>query len=51
MNSIDFKVKYGTLLEKLTLKNWVSVYWNVFYLVRWSLTLLIIVFLRDYYAF
>ena len=29
LDSIDFRARYGTLVEKLTLKNWVSVYWNM----------------------
>ena len=43
--------RFGTLFFKLTLKNKVSVYWNILVLFRWTVTLMIVVYLRDYYSF
>ncbi len=42
--------KIGPLLEGLSLKNRVSAYWQVILLLRWGLTLFILVYLRDYPA-
>ena len=38
------------MFERLSLKNPVSVYWNIIYLLRWCLTLVIMVFLTDHYS-
>ena len=39
------------MFERLSLKNFVSAYWNLIYLGRWGLTLVIMVYLSNYYSF
>lgn len=48
--SPEFESKYGTLLEGVNLQRPLGMYWNSIVLIRWSLTSVIMVILRDYYA-
>jgi hypothetical protein len=47
-----FKNKFGTLTEGLRVKGgWIGVYWNSLVLIRWSITVLVLVVLRNYIQF
>lgn len=51
LNSKDFKERYGdTLNDGLTLKGLCGTYWNILVLLRWSVTVFVMVLLRDYYT-
>lgn len=39
------------MFERLSLKTFVSAYWNLIYLSRWGLTLVIMVYVSSYYSF
>jgi hypothetical protein len=48
--------KFGLITEGLNIKsdkinNRITVFWNGLNLIRWSITIIIIVFLKDYNAF
>ena len=43
--------KYGILIEDCQLKNLVGRYWTLIVLVRWTLTIIILIVLRDYFIF
>jgi hypothetical protein len=48
----DGPEKFSTLTDNLQRsRGWVSLYWNVMVLVRWSATIVILVALRNQYAF
>ena len=47
LESDYFKAKYGTLTEGVNTGSIVGKYWNVIVLVRWSVTIIILVVLRD----
>jgi ABC-type maltose transport system permease subunit len=45
----EFQKLFGTLIEGLRIKGgWIPRYWNCLVLVRWSLTIIIMVVMRDY---
>ena len=46
----NFKEKYGTILEGVNTEKQLGAYWNVIVLLRWTLTSVIMVMLRDFYA-
>jgi hypothetical protein len=47
-----FKNKFGTLTEGLRVKGgWIGVYWNSLVLIRWSITVLVLVVLRNFIQF
>ena len=46
----SFKQRYGSLVEGLTMKGFHGKFWNVYFLVRWSITSFILVILSDYYG-
>jgi hypothetical protein len=48
---LELRRKISTLFENLSMKNPVSIYWNVIMLFRWTVTILILVQLRNYYSF
>ena len=45
--SEDYKSSYGTLTEGLNTGNIVGAFWNIIVLIRWLVTLLILVIMRD----
>ena len=47
LESSEFYKKYYPLTEKLNIKSKIGVYWKVLILIRWFLTILILVILRD----
>jgi hypothetical protein len=46
----EFKKKYGTIIEDLTLTGFIGRYWNIMVMARWTLVSLILVCLRLYPA-
>ena len=53
VNTLDsqyFKENYGTMIEGLNLDSLIGVYWNLIILFRWTLTIAVMVSLRDYSA-
>ena len=48
MKTEDFQKKYSILVEDHHSDGLIGVFWKPLQLVRWTLTLLIMVFLRDY---
>jgi len=51
MNSKEFKVKYGVLTEGMRVTNWISTHWNLMILIRWVITSIILILLRNYNQF
>jgi hypothetical protein len=49
INNDEFEKKFSELIQDDTSSGIVGAYWKVIQLVRWSMTLLIMVFLRDLY--
>lgn len=49
LDSEDFQIKFGVLFEDLNLNsfNKIPLYWNGLYLLRWTLTVCILIFLKD----
>jgi hypothetical protein len=48
----EFKKKYGTLIEnQRAYYSTIAAYWKVLNLIRWTLTVAILIFLRDYNYF
>ena len=47
-NESDFKDKYGTLTDELSPKSNYSKLWNVFMLIRWTLTVVILLVLSEF---
>lgn len=43
LESPYFKQNYGTLTEGLRLNSFIAVYWNIIILLRWTLTIIVIV--------
>lgn len=39
---------YGTITEGLNTKTMIGLFWNVFILMRWVYTTLVLIFARDY---
>ena len=50
LDSQYFKENYGTMIEGLNLDSLIGVYWNLIILFRWTLTIAVMVSLRDYSA-
>ena len=46
----EFKDKYGTLIQDLNVSRPFAVYYHPFILMRWLLTVLTLIFLRDFYS-
>ena len=46
----QFNLKYGFLIESLSIKNSVGKNWKIIEAFRWTLTIVIIIVLRDYYS-
>lgn len=46
-----FENLFGTICEGVNLDKFFGSYWNVIILIRWTLTSIIMVLLRDYYYF
>ena len=44
-----YEKKFSELLQDGTSTGFVGTYWKVIQLVRWTFTLIIMVFIRDYY--
>jgi hypothetical protein len=47
LNDQDFILKYGTLIERLNQNNSISIYWNSILVLRWLLTITILIVLRE----
>ncbi|TNV87059.1 hypothetical protein FGO68_gene16087 [Halteria grandinella] len=47
LNKKEFHETYGGIVEDLTTKSKISSYWNLLVLLRWSMTVFIIVVMRD----
>ena len=43
ITSEQFNDQYGTLIEGLNVKNYFGVYWNVYILIRWAVTMIVLV--------
>ena len=50
LQSEEFEQKFSELVQEDTSSGMIGVYWKVIQLVRWSITLIIMVYCRDYYA-
>ena len=50
LESIQFKERFGELVQGLNTKGKLGAYWNVVVLIRWLITAIILVVLRDYCA-
>jgi hypothetical protein len=48
MNSEEFLSKFGALTEGLRVKGWVCQIWNILIMVRWVITCVVLITLRDY---
>jgi hypothetical protein len=48
IESIEFKEKFGELTEGLNTNGIGGKYWNLFILIRWQVTVVILVALRSY---
>ncbi len=46
----NFKEKFGTILEGVNTEKTLGLYWNAIVLIRWTLTSVIMVMLRDFYS-
>ena len=44
----DFKQSYGLSIEGLNTESFIGRYWNPLTLIRWAITNLIMIFLRDH---
>jgi hypothetical protein len=44
----EFKISYGTIIEGLNSNTKAGRYWNPLTLIRWALTIAIMVFLNEY---
>jgi len=47
INTDEFKALYGTLTEGVNTKTRVGSFWKILILIRWTLTMLSLVFLRE----
>ena len=43
-----FKDNYGTMIQGLNLYSFIGVYWNIIIIIRWTITIAVLVSLRDY---
>ena len=50
IKSDEFQDRYGTLLEELDVSRPFAVYYHPFILMRWLLTVLVLILLRDSYS-
>ena len=48
IESEEFKGKFGTLTEGFNTKTKIGVFWNSLILIRWTITNLILLVLKDY---
>ena len=48
LESQYFKENYGTMIQSLNLYSFIGVYWNIIILIRWTITIAVLVSLRDY---
>ena len=48
--SEEFEQKFYELIQEDTSSGLIGVYWKVIQLIRWSITLIIMVYCRDFYA-
>ncbi len=53
IESNEFKIKFKSIYEDLNIKNngnknYIALYWNIIYLIRWTLTILILICLQNY---
>ena len=48
IESDDFKERYGCLIEGLRTSCFIGAYWNVIVMIRWTLTTIILIYLRDF---
>lgn len=46
-NSIELQTKYGPLIDGLNLVGFLGTFWNLIVLIRWGLTAVVLVFLKD----
>lgn len=44
----EFKERFSSLIEGLRTSNFVSCYWNVLIMIRWQITVIILLFLKDW---
>jgi hypothetical protein len=44
----EFKLSYGACIEGLNTETFIGRYWNPITLIRWAITNLIMIFLRDH---
>ena len=47
---MEFKLRYGACIEGLNTDTFSGRYWNPLTLIRWAITILIMIFLRDHYV-
>lgn len=50
LDSQYFKDNYGTMIKGLNTNNFTGAYWNIIILIRWTITIAVVVSLRDYTA-
>jgi hypothetical protein len=50
LESKEFQDRYGTLIQELDISRPFAVYYHPFILMRWLLTVLILILLRDFYS-
>ena len=43
-----FKDNYGTIIQGLNLYSFIELYWNIIIIIRWTITIAVLVSLRDY---
>ena len=48
-DTAEFKAKYGTFLRNHNTKGFTGTYWSIIQQIRWIITMVIIIFARDYY--
>jgi hypothetical protein len=48
MYNLEIRQKIDTIFEDLSMLNQISSFWNIILILRWNITLLIMVFLRDF---
>ena len=50
LKSKEFQDRYGTLIQELDISRTFAVYYHPFILIRWVLTVLTLIILRDFYS-
>lgn len=51
MKSEEFEKKFGVLIEGLRVKGWISSRWNFLIMIRWVITCVILIVVKDYSQF